>query len=153
MSLHASEEMNQFLVSVFNQILRREETILKDGSFKNLSVKEMHVIDRIAQCELSKSNTASEIAKLQGVTAGTLTVSIQVLERKGYVIRCPDPRDGRIVRIALTEKGKGAYQAHFSFHQSMVDCILNALTAEETAIFIKGLSAITEFFGSEEDPA
>lgn len=151
MNRHASDEMNQFLVSVFNQILRREEMILKDGPFHDLSVKEMHVIDRIAECQSTGYNTASEIAKLQGITAGTLTVSIHTLERKGYVLRCPDPRDGRIVRIELTEKGKSAYAAHFSFHQSMVDCILKNLSEEETGIFIKGLSEIAAFFGSQKD--
>ena len=40
-------EMNEFLVSIFNEILLIEETSLKMSEFSDLSIKEMHTIEAI----------------------------------------------------------------------------------------------------------
>ncbi|NLJ30729.1 MAG: MarR family transcriptional regulator [Clostridiales bacterium] len=138
--------MNHFLVNVFNEILRTEEASLKTGAYKNLSVREMHVIEAVCFAQKNHSNTASEIANSQNVTAGTLTTTIGTLERKGFVFRRHDQRDRRVVRIFPTEKGKNANEIHQQFHHEMVSSIMSALSEEETLVFVKGLGAVQRFF-------
>ena len=38
-------QLNDFLVNLFNDILRIEEHCLSSNEFKNLSIKEIHIID------------------------------------------------------------------------------------------------------------
>lgn len=47
-----------------------------------------------------------EIADMLHIKPPTVTVTLQRLEKSGFVCRKPDPRDQRISRIFLTEKGR-----------------------------------------------
>ena len=141
-------EINNFLVKVFNSILRTEEARLKTKEFKNLSMREMHVIEAVCGAAAGKSNTASEIALSQNVTAGTLTATVSTLEKKGFVIRRQDQKDKRMVRIFPTEKGKTANEIHQSFHHEMVSAIMSVLNDDELKVFVKGLAAVQRFFES-----
>lgn len=142
-------ELNYFLVKVFNEILRIEEDCLKAGEFKNLSVREMHVIEAV--CDAGKNaNRASDIAQALHISAGTLTTEVGVLERKGCLIRKQDTNDRRIVRICPTEKGLRANEVHQQFHQKMVSDVMAALSAEETESLVKGLKSLAAFFNKNK---
>ena len=143
-------EINNFLVIVFNEVLRTEEASLKTKEFKNLSMREMHVIEAVCDAAENQRNTASEIAFSQKITAGTLTATISTLEKKGFVVRCQDQKDKRVVRIFPTEKGKTANEIHQSFHHEMVSSIMSALKDDELKIFVKGLAAVQHFLESNQ---
>ena len=81
-------EMNEFLVSIFNEILLIEETSLKMSEFSDLSIKEMHTIEAIG---LGGNLSSSEVAKKIAITMGTLSVSIQNLVKKAMLSVCPHP--------------------------------------------------------------
>ena len=144
-------ELNHFLVKVFNEILRVEETSLKKSEFKNLSVREMHVIEVICNANESGSgNRATDIAQALGISAGTLTIAVSSLERKGYVKRIQDVKDKRIFRLSATEKGIGANQAHQRFHHEMVMNVMNTLDTQEIDVLINGLKSLETFFNSNQ---
>jgi DNA-binding MarR family transcriptional regulator len=138
--------INNFLVGVFNEVLKTEEASLKTKEFKNLSVREMHVIEAVCEAEKTNTNTASNIAAAQRVTSGTLATAINTLEKKGYVKRIQDEQDKRVVRIFATDKGKAANQMHADFHHQMVSAIMSAMSEEELAVFVKGLASVHDFF-------
>jgi DNA-binding MarR family transcriptional regulator len=138
-------EMNNFLVRVFNGVLRTEEASLRTKEFKNLSIREMHIIEAVCEGNEYGKNTASEIALSQKITAGTLTATISNLEKKGYVIRQRDERDKRMVRIFPTDRGKTANELHQTFHHEMVSKIISVLSGEEQSVFVKGLAAVQRF--------
>ena len=111
-------EMNEFLVSIFNEILLIEETSLKMSEFSDLSIKEMHTIEAIG---LGGNLSSSEVAKKIAITMGTLSVSIQNLVKKGYVERVSSPSDRRVVLLKLTKRGKLLYRMHRKFHFSLFE--------------------------------
>jgi DNA-binding MarR family transcriptional regulator len=51
------------------------------------------------------------LAARSGLTHQAMGELIDVLERRGYVERVPDPSDGRARLIRLTKKGRGAARA------------------------------------------
>lgn len=140
--------MNQFLVEVFHEILRREDAAIALGGFPNLSSREIHVIEAICCAERrgEEENSSTEIAKSLGVTAGTLSAAVKVLERKGYLYRRRDEKDKRIVRLMVTDAGREANRFHEEFHKKMIQAVLGVLTPEEAAVFAKSLEAIAVFF-------
>ena len=47
-----------------------------------------------------------ELAEILRIKPPTVTVSVQRLEKAGFLYKKPDEKDQRIARIYLTEKGK-----------------------------------------------
>ncbi|WP_343210240.1 MarR family transcriptional regulator [Anaerolentibacter hominis] len=117
---HDESALNHFLVDVFNEILKTEELCISNYGYKDLSIRELHVIEAVCIAEEKNSdNRATKIAAALNITAGTLTTTVSILERKGYLAR---------------------------FHKEMVDDILENLTGEETEVFIRALGGISSFF-------
>ncbi len=144
-------QLNYFLVKVFNEILRIEEDCLKTGEFKNLSVREMHVIEAVCDAEAQGGgNRSSDIAQALSICAGTLTTEVAVLERKGCIERRQDTKDRRIVRLYATDKGKRANETHQEFHRKMVSDVLDALTQDEADSLVKGLKSLVGFFNKSK---
>jgi DNA-binding MarR family transcriptional regulator len=50
--------------------------------------------------------TAGELCLSTHVTSGTMTSRLDRLTARGFVERRPDPEDGRLVRVRLTEEGR-----------------------------------------------
>jgi DNA-binding MarR family transcriptional regulator len=57
--------------------------------------------------------TAGGLATLTHVTSGTMTSRLDRLVARGFVTRRPDPADGRLVRVRLTEAGRQRVDAAF----------------------------------------
>jgi DNA-binding MarR family transcriptional regulator len=144
-------ELNYFLVKVFNEILRIEESSLKTAEFNNLSIREMHVIEAVCIAnEKETDNRATDIAHALRISAGTLTTTVALLEKKGYLIRKKDTQDKRIIRLKPTEKGTMANQFHQKFHHQMVTNVMDTLNKEEIESLINGLKSLTMFFDSKK---
>ncbi|MDE6281211.1 MAG: MarR family transcriptional regulator, partial [Oscillospiraceae bacterium] len=103
---HCAKALNDFLVEVFNDILKTEELYVSEG-YSDLSVREMHLIEEVCRAvDQGRDNRSSAIAAAQGVTAGTLTAAVNQLEAKGYLERVRDSSDKRSVRLCPTQKGR-----------------------------------------------
>lgn len=140
-----AKELNDFLVGVFNDILKTEELYVS-RSCADLSVREMHLIEEVCRAvDQGRDNRSSAIAAAQRVTAGTLTAAVNQLEAKGYLERVRDSSDKRSVRLRPTQKGREADRRHADFHRELVAAAVEALTAEETAALARGLEGIADF--------
>lgn len=81
------EVLNQFLVEVFGQILKAEAACLAG---KDLSLRELHLIDAVCRAvDQGGDNRSTAIAAALGITAGTLTSAVNLLEKKG--VPAPPP--------------------------------------------------------------
>ncbi|MBM7690384.1 MarR family transcriptional regulator [Enterococcus ureilyticus] len=136
------ETVNDYLVSVFNDILTIEESELKKSQFNDLSITEMHTIEAIG---MYKKKTSSEVAKELSITVGTLTVAINNLVKKGYVERIRSEDDRRVVKLGLTKKGKLLFRVHQHFHKEMVRRILNGMDKAEEKALLKALKNLHDF--------
>ena len=144
------EILNRFLVEVFNDILRTEEKCLAQSEYKNLSIRELHVIEAVCICSNKGCNTVGDIAAFLGVVPGTLTTAVNILVKKEYLLRQKDENDKRIVRIFPTPLSIKANSDHSRFHGYMIDAIQSVLSDEEQIIFIKGLASVAQFFKSKQ---
>lgn len=135
-------EVNDYLVTIFNDVLMIEERTLQSSQFKDISIKEMHTIEAIG---MYGEHTTSEVAKKLGVTVGTLTVSVNNLARKGYVERVRSDRDRRVVKLALTQKGRLLYRLHDKFHRDMVRETIKEMDEKEADVLMQGLKNLHGF--------
>ncbi|MBE6866697.1 MAG: MarR family transcriptional regulator [Ruminococcaceae bacterium] len=142
------QDINTFLVDAFNSLLQIEEDFLAKGPFKNITVKEMHLIDTVVKLE--DNNIAKNIARKLNITQSSLTTAVSTLEKKGMLIRKSDERDKRIVKIYPTEKALQVYNHHRQFHRELVDVVTNKLNQQELDAFVNGLNKVREFFDSKK---
>ncbi|MDO5402852.1 MAG: MarR family winged helix-turn-helix transcriptional regulator [Eubacteriales bacterium] len=138
------ESLNSILVTLFNDILSIEEKALITEEFKDISVTDMHIIEAIG---IRQPRTMTAISKSLGVTMGTLTVGINGLVKKGYVVRERGEKDRRVVYASLTLKGHRAFQHHTQFHKDMIDNITKGLSKEEASVLTKTCIKLEDYFG------
>lgn len=139
------ERINDALVNLFRDILTLEENAMARSEFKDLSMKDWHVIEAIGP-DMPKS--MSQIAKRLSVTLGSLTIAMNGLCKKGYVERKRGEKDRRVVYISLTEQGISAYREHENFHRQMIDAVMEGQSPEELSALVNALSKLTDFFMS-----
>lgn len=142
------EVLNDILVNLFRDIMNLEERAIITQEFQNITSNDMHVIQVIGTGEPKNMST---IARELSVTVGTLTIAMNSLVKKGYVIRERGQEDRRVVYISLSEKGRKAYAHHERFHQQMIHEILDGLNPEETEVLLKSLKKLTSWFRSFQE--
>ena len=79
------------------------------------------------------------------VTLGTVTTSLNNLERKGYIERVRSTKDRRVVHLYLTKKGRLIYRLHQRFHRAMVRQITEGMDETEFQVMKKGLLNLYHF--------
>lgn len=136
------EVINELLVDIFNHILEIEESELKKKGVK-LSMKEVHVLEAI---NLVNDKTMSNVAKKLRITVGSLTISIDRLVKKCYVMRGNDENDRRRVLIGLTSKGKEVLKIHDDFHNNMLDSFIEDIDEEAQNNLISALEGVKNYF-------
>ncbi len=142
-AVDAYETINDVLVNLFHEIWELEEKAIITDEFQDISNNDMHILEAIG---LGKDRTMSAVARQLGITAGSLTTSMNSLVRKKYVERGRCEEDRRVVYISLTEKGRRAYTHHENFHHQMTSAALERLTEEEIPLLVKTLNSLAVFF-------
>lgn len=143
--LRAYETLNEVLVSLFRDVNDIEQKAIITSEFSDITNNDMHVIDAIG---IDRPKNMSSIARELSVTVGTLTISVNSLVKKGYVVRNRSSEDRRVVFISLSEKGVKAYYHHKKFHEQMIDSVVKELTEEELEALVKALTKLNTWFRS-----
>lgn len=144
--------LNDYLANVFNNIVLLEQEILEKTGFKNISIKEMHVLEAIFWAENKAMNNMKSVAEKLCISAGALSVSVNTLVKKGYVKRENDKNDRRIIRIYLTDEGKRLNKIHEKAHSDMIEKLGHELSDEQIRCLIASLITIKKYFYSEISP-
>lgn len=139
------ETLNEVLVSLFRDVNDIEQKAIIISEFSDITNNDMHVIDAIG---IDRPKNMSSIARELSVTVGTLTISVNSLVKKGYVVRNRSSEDRRVVFISLSEKGVKAYYHHKKFHEQMIDSVVKELTEEELEALVKALTKLNTWFRS-----
>jgi len=142
------QTLNEVLVNLFRDIMDIEQKAIITEEYKDLTNNDMHVIEAIGTKEPKNMST---IARILSVTVGTLTIAMNSLVKKGYVIRQRGIADRREVYISLSEKGKGAYEHHARFHKAMIDSVSEELSQDEMELLVKTLTKLNRWFRSWQD--
>ncbi|NVK22310.1 MAG: winged helix-turn-helix transcriptional regulator [Kangiellaceae bacterium] len=88
------ERLGQLLRNNIRQIASEYELL-------PIQTEALHYLSRCNQY----SNTPLAVADYLGQTKGTVSQTLKVLQRKGFIHKQPDPEDKRVIHLLLTEKG------------------------------------------------
>ncbi|MEG0230222.1 MAG: MarR family transcriptional regulator [Oscillospiraceae bacterium] len=143
-----SMKLNNLLVETYRNVSRLEEMVIKKASKINLSISEIHVIDSISKGE-KNLKTISDIATDLQITLPSVTIAVNKLVNKGYLIKHKSRQDARIVYVGLTKGGKKIELAHRYFHKRLTMALVSQLTSEEKRVMLSGINKLVEFFNSK----
>jgi DNA-binding MarR family transcriptional regulator len=73
----------------------------------------------------------TELASREGITQPAVTQLVNRLERRGWVERSTDPRDGRVVLVTLTDSGREALHRVRSEYRALLHEEMASLDDEE----------------------
>jgi DNA-binding MarR family transcriptional regulator len=104
-----------------------------------LSRHQASILDHLDELE---PTSVMELAGHMGVTAGTMSLSIDRLERKGYVVRHKDAQDRRRVHVRLTTAGVRIREASSVLDPSRVEALVARLSEEDRARAVEGLALL-----------
>ena len=100
------ETLNDVLVNLFRDISGIEQKAVRELGYPDITMNDLHVIEAIGT---GGPKSMSSVAKALSVTVGTLTISVNSLVKKGYVIRQRSSEDRRVVLIFLSARGKDVF--------------------------------------------
>ena len=92
-----------------------------------------------------------ELARQLNVTAPSITSAIQKMEKAGFIKRCPDEKDQRIMRLYLDEKGEACIQNVKDVAMQMDEIMFRGISAEEKLLLRRILIQIFENLEKEEE--
>ena len=128
------------IVEFYDRLSNWEHEVVRDS---DLTPGQMHAIEIIGH---DKSLRMKELAEKLGVTTGTLTVTVDRLERKGLIERQPHETDRRSYRVVLTKTGQEHFTRHHQFHLELTEELVATLSADELAAFQATLKKIVSQF-------
>jgi len=114
---------------------------------KDVSIRELHVIEAVSSLEGSGKNSMAEVARYLKLSPASLTTAVNVLVKKQYLEREYSPNDRRVIFVRLTPKGVEANVRYLGFVKDMIREVgddLDEQTADRMIEFIYKLSEYLE---------
>ena len=106
-----------------------------------LSRHQASVLDHLDEID---PTTLNGLARHMGVTPATMSLTVDRLERKGYVIRLRDTTDRRRVHLRLSSAGVRVRNASSVLDPPRVERLMARLTDEERDAAIRGLGLLAD---------
>lgn len=110
------------IATCYNLLMR--EARQRVASRWNLTLPRFEVLAELARVD-ARGFTFVELSRLLLVTSGNLTGIVDRLKDQQLVGRIPDPHDRRVIRVALTDKGRRMTDAMLPVHAADIDEILS----------------------------
>ena len=142
MDKNLEEILVDVLSGVYSRIIFNEERLIKDMMGDSLSLKEFLTLDIIFSLKSSGNNTASNVAKILGITISTCTINVDRLIAKGFVNKVRDASDKRIAYLELTDKGKQIKNKREQMHRRKITNAIDKLTMSEKVSLMNAMNKL-----------
>jgi DNA-binding MarR family transcriptional regulator len=104
-----------------------------------LSAHQASILDHLDPVE---PTALMDLARHMGVTPSTMSIAMDRLARRGYVVRTRDPRDGRRSALRTTAAGERIKQAQSVLEPARVAGMLRMLSPRQRFRGLEGLALL-----------
>ncbi|MEM8854889.1 MAG: MarR family transcriptional regulator [Pseudomonadota bacterium] len=134
-------------IAIIEQLARTQlEAVMPDG----LLLPHFGVLNHLVR--LGDDKPLNRLAFAFQVTKGTMTNTIQRLERRGYVVVRPDPSDGRGKRVFITEEGRAVRETAIAALGPMLDALAKKVEPAVFASILPHLSHLRAVLDEMRNP-
>lgn len=138
---------NSLISTIFDNIFKIEENFLTKINCKDISIKDLRTISTIG---LFNYKNMTSVAERLNITVGTLTVAINNLCKKGYVIKKRSLKDKRVVEIYLTKKGENVFKSYIRLQKKFLKLIILNFSKQETKFLNCAINKVNEVLNSQD---
>jgi|SRR5690554_775215 len=130
-----------------------ERKFLKEFGIVDVTPNEVKVLYIIG---ISNIKSMSEIANKLRITQGTLSITVNSLVKKGYVIRTRNKQDRRVIILYLTKKSLSVIKHYGMFYYSLLNELINNIDNDKAIVLNEILDKLnkiieTNFYEGIED--
>lgn len=151
MNKKQKEMLNDYVLHSALHMITLEEQYLRKTCEKDLSLKELHVLEAVSSLEDSRKNTMAEIARYLRLSPASLTTAVNVLVKKKYLVREYSSNDRRVIYVNLTETGRDANAKYLEFVKKMIGFIGKDLDEAAADGMIEALLKVNEYLENPEE--
>lgn len=108
---------------------------------KKISLNQASILDHLDSVE---PTSLRSLARHMGVTASTMSLNVDRLERAGYVRRARNRHDARQIEVRLTDTGNRLKQQQKLLDPELVGSLLKRLQGPARARALSGLELLAE---------
>ncbi|HEY8436853.1 MAG TPA: MarR family transcriptional regulator [Haloplasmataceae bacterium] len=123
-----------------------ERILLKEKGITDVTANEVRILYMIG---LSNNKSMKEIANQLRITQGTLSIAVNTLVKKGYVIRTRHKMDKRVIILYLTRKSIQAIKAYTELYSELIIQLLNVFQEEKIKILERILEELNHILERE----
>lgn len=134
------EGLSALIIEFYEKLSSWEHAVVRGSS---LTLPQMHTLEILGQ---HPSLRMKELAAKMGVTTGTLTVTVDRLEKRGLVTRAPNASDRRSVLVELTGRGRALFEEHHRHHLDLTGDLAEALADGEAQALAAILRKLSQAF-------
>ena len=153
MNKKQTDILNDYFLHSALHLLTLEEQCLRKTCSRDLSVRELHVLEAVSSLRSSGKNTMAEIARYLHLSPASLTTAVNVLVKKEYVTRSYSPADRRVIFVGLTPAGEAANRKYLDFVRDMIRAVGRDLDEESTDAMITSILNLTDYLEKNAETA
>lgn len=142
------EKLNRLLDETYKTIAEKEESKVRNNAHLNITNSELHLMEKIAS-HGDEGCSITVLAHSLSCALPSVTVAVNKLVQKGYVIKERNPKDKRELRVSLSKQGRKINTVHLYIHKRISRGLAKSFTEEEQEILIRGLERIIEIFKND----
>ena len=126
---------------VANLTMVIEERKMDTNLIPDLTIGEMHVLETVDRLN---GKPMTKIANELKVTVGSLTIGVNRLVAKEYLLRIRDENDHRVVNLSVTPKAKKVLKIHDKFHEDILLGVLDGVTLRDATKVMAQFNRVLE---------
>jgi DNA-binding MarR family transcriptional regulator len=113
----------------------------------DVSARQVSILDHL---DAQHPTMLSDLAKHLGVTPATMSLAVGRLVERGYITRILDPVDRRKIQLRLTADGARVTNANSVLEPTLVEDMLDHLTAADRRAALHGLELLARAAGAAQ---
>ena len=133
-------ELNYSVIEFYEKLSSWEHDVVRE---KGLTLPQMHTLEVLG---IHKAMQMKALAQRMGITTGTLTVLVDRLEAKSFVVRKPHETDRRSIIVHLTSFGQEMFEEHDRLHMRLIEELTSAFTDSEKELLLSCLNKMNTVF-------
>lgn len=98
----------------------------------------------LATLDLNGPLRLTALAAREGVTQPAMTQLVSRLQASGLITREPDPNDGRVVRIVITDAGRALMDTRRAERTNRLSTLLSQLSPEQRKTIAEAMPALLD---------
>lgn len=113
-----------------------------------ITIPQMVTLDLISKKECPKM---SDLSAQLGVTLGNMTMMVDRLVKEKFILRKDDPLDRRIVRVCLSQKGKGLIRKVSEHKRNSLARIFEKISETDRKYLLNIIEKLTNAIKEEQE--